>query len=53
MGAYTEQIINAIYANGGVTLDGKTLMRSVERAQKQRGINLMPGGVMIYSNPIK
>ena len=43
-GAIVDAINNQDY---GVHLDGKTLMRSVERAQHQRGANLMPGGVMI------
>lgn len=41
-------IVDAINANGGrpITIDGKTLMQSVERAQRQRGANIMGGGVL-------
>ena len=35
----------AILAKTGVTIDGKTLMNSVERAQRNRGANIMAGGV--------
>lgn len=42
-----SQIIEAINESGGatVTLDGKTLMNAVEKAQRQRGVNVFPGGV--------
>lgn len=41
-------IVEAINASGNrpVTIDGKTLMQSVERAQRQRGANIMGGGVL-------
>ena len=41
-------IVDAINASGNrpVTIDGKTLMQSVERAQRQRGANIMGGGVL-------
>lgn len=41
-------IVEAINASGNrpITIDGKTLMQSVERAQRQRGANIMGGGVL-------
>lgn len=41
--ALIETINNQDYS---VHLDGKTLMQSVERAQRQRGANIMGGGVL-------
>lgn len=46
MGAYFERLIDAVNANGNVSIDGKTLMQSVERAQRNRGANIMGGGVL-------
>lgn len=40
-----NELLSAILAKTGVSIDGKTLMTSVERAQRQRGANIMAGGV--------
>ncbi len=41
-----NELLSAILAKtGAVSIDGKTLMTSVERAQRQRGANIMAGGV--------
>lgn len=40
-----NQLLTAILAKTGVVLDGKALMKSVENAQRQRGANIMAGGV--------
>lgn len=40
-----NELLTAILAKTGVTIDGKTLMNSVERAQRNRGANIMAGGV--------
>jgi len=40
-------LLSAILSKTGVTIDGKTLMTSVERAQRNRGANIMAGGVML------
>lgn len=40
-----NDLLSAILAKTGVSIDGKTLMASVERAQRQRGANIMAGGV--------
>lgn len=46
--AVAETIVEAINSNGDrpISIDGKTLMQSVERAQRQRGANIMGGGVL-------
>jgi len=46
--AVAGTIVEAINENSErpITLDGKTLMQSVERAQRQRGANIMGGGVL-------
>ena len=41
-----NELLTAILAKTGTVIDGKTLMTSVERAQRQRGANIMAGGVM-------
>lgn len=46
MGAYFERLIDAVNANGNVSIDGKTLLRSVEKAGRERGANIMGGGVL-------
>lgn len=41
-------IVDAINSQDYSThLDGKTLLRTVEKAGRDRGVNLMPGGVMV------
>lgn len=40
-----NELLSAILSKTGVSIDGKTLMTSVERAQRQRGANIMAGGV--------
>lgn len=42
-----NELLSAILSKTGVSLDGKTLMTSVERAQRQRGANIMAGGVRV------
>lgn len=42
-----NELLTAILAKTGVSLDGKSLMTSVERAQRQRGANIMAGGVRV------
>lgn len=44
----TSQIVNAIEENADnrVVLDGKTLSKSVEKYQRQRGTTIMSGGVL-------
>lgn len=41
------RVNEAILAKTGYSIDGKTLMTSVERAQRNRGANIMAGGVML------
>jgi hypothetical protein len=42
-----HQILQAIIEKDtGTYLDGKELTKSVERFQKERGLNLMSGGVV-------
>lgn len=41
-----NELLAAILAKTGFSIDGKTILSSVERAQRQRGANIMAGGVM-------
>lgn len=43
MGAYFERLIDAVNANGNVSIDGKTLLRSVDKARRERGADIMGG----------
>lgn len=46
--AQGDRIVNAINSQDySTSIDGKTLMQSVERAQRQRGANIMGGGVLV------
>ena len=42
-----NELLRQILAKTGVYLDGKTLARSVEKTKRERGVNIMSGGVIV------
>lgn len=42
-----NELLRQILAKTGVYLDGKTLTRSVEKTKRERGVNIMNGGVVV------
>ena len=42
-----NELLRQILAKTGVYLDGKTLTRSVEKTKRERGVNIMSGGVIV------